>query len=253
MKILVPVKRVLDHTVKININSQKNTIDTENVKMSINPFDANALEEAVQIKEAGKADEVIAVTIGPEKSKEQLLSAMAMGADRAILVKTDIPIDIGGIQPLNVAKTLQKIVKRENISLVLMGKLSIDTDASQTPQMLSALLDWAQATNISSITLTDQPNEPFEVKRETEGQIQTLRLTSPAVISVDLSINNPRYARLPDIMKAKKKPLEVIDMEETNTNLKLLNIAPPPKRPPGIKIPDIDTLVDKLKNEAGVI
>ncbi len=253
MKILVPVKRVIDHTVKVHVDLEKNTIETDNVKMTINPFDSHALEEAVRLKETGKASEVIAVTIGPEKAQEQLRTAMAMGADRAILVKTNMPIDIGGIQPLSVAKTFQKIANKELPGLILMGKLSIDSDANQTPQMLAALLGWSQATYASSIAFIEEGNEQFEVTREIDGGIETLRLKAPAVISVDLNLNKPRYAKLPDIIKAKKKPLEIIDLSDIHPGVKLLKITEPPERPPGIQVPDVDTLIDKLKNEAKVI
>ena len=253
MKILVPVKRVIDHTVKLHVDSEKNAIETENVKMTVNPFDANAIEEAVHLKETGKATEIVVVTIGPEKAQEQLRTAMAMGADRAILIKTDMPIDIGGIQPLAVAKTFQKIAQSEHPDLILMGKLSIDSDANQTPQMLAALLGWSQAIYASSITFLEEGDEQIEVAREVDGGVETLRLKAPAVISVDLRLNKPRYAKLPDIIKAKKKPLEVIELKKIHPGVKLLKVTEPPKRPPGIQVPDVDTLIDKLKNEARVI
>ncbi len=253
MKILVPIKRVIDHTVKVRINDENSGVETENVKMTINPFDAHALEEAVRLKEAGKASEIITVTIGTEKAKEQLRTALAMGADRAILVKSDLPIDIGGIQSLDVAKTFYRIANSEQPDLILMGKQSIDSDAGQTPQMLAALLGWAQSTYTSSITLLEEGDEQIEVAREVDGGVETLRLKTPAVISADLSLNKPRYVRLPDIMKAKKKPLEVILLQQTNSSIELIKITEPPKRAPGITVPDVDTLIDKLKNEAKVI
>lgn len=254
MRVLVPIKRVIDHTVKLRITPEKNAVETQNVKMTINPFDMNALEEAVRLKENGKVSEIIVVTIGQEKAQEQLRTALAMGADRAILIKTSHPIDVGGIQPLDVAKTFQKIAQSEKADLILMGKLSIDSDASQTPQMLAALLGWSQATYASSITLLNEGNEQLEVAREVDGGVETLRLKAPAVISVDLSLNKPRYVKLPEIMKAKKKPLEIIQLPIENTNnIKLLKITEPPPRPPGITVPDVDTLIDKLKNEAKVI
>jgi electron transfer flavoprotein beta subunit len=253
MKILVPIKRVIDHTVKVRINSENSGIETNNVKMTINPFDAHALEEAVRLKETGKAREIIVVTIGTEKAQEQLRTALAMGADRAILVKSSLPIDIGGVQSLDVAKTFYRIANIEQPDLILMGKQSIDSDAGQTPQMLAALLGWPQSTNTSSITLLEEGDEQIEVAREVDGGVETLRLKMPAVISADLQLNKPRYAKLPDIMKAKNKPLEIIDLQQTNSNIELLKITEPPKRAPGITVPDVNTLIDKLRYEAKVI
>jgi len=253
MKILVPIKRVIDHTVKVRVNSDNNAIETDNVKMTINPFDAHALEEAVHLKEIGKASEIITVTIGTEKAQEQLRTALAMGADRAILVKSNLPIDIGGVQSLDVAKTFYRIAHSEKPDLILMGKQSIDSDAGQTPQMLAALLGWPQSTYTSSLTILEEGDEQLEVAREVDGGVETLRLKTPAVISADLRLNKPRYVKLPDIMKAKKKPLEVIDLQQTTANIKLLKITEPPARAPGIKVPDVDTLIDKLKNEAKAI
>ena len=253
MKILVPIKRVIDHTVKVRINDDNSGVETDNVKMTINPFDTHALEEAVQLKEAGKASEIITVTIGTQKAQEQLRTALAMGADRAILIKSDLPIDIGGIQSLDVAKTFYRIAISEQPDLILMGKQSIDSDAGQTPQMLAALLGWPQSTYTSSITLLDEGDEQLEVAREVDGGIETLRLKTPAVISADLQLNKPRYVKLPDIMKAKKKPLEVIDLQPTNSKIELLKITEPPARAPGITVPDVNTLINKLKYEAKVI
>ncbi len=256
MKILVPIKRVIDHTVKVRINSENSAIDTNNVKMAINPFDANALEEAVRLKESGKASEVITITIGTEKAQEQLRTALAMGADRAILIKSALPVDLGGIQSLDVAKTFYRIANRENPDLILMGKQSIDSDAGQTPQMLAALLGWPQSTYTSSITILEDGDEQLEVAREVDGGVETLRLKIPAVISVDLQLNKPRYARLPDIMKAKNKPLEMlefVDLLQGSSHIKLLKVSEPPPRAPGVTLPDVDTLIDKLRHEAKVI
>lgn len=253
MKILVPIKRVIDHTVKVRINSENSGVETDNVKMTINPFDAHALEEAVRLKEAGKASEIIVVTIGTEKAQEQLRTALAMGADRAILVKSNLPIDIGGIQSLDVAKTFYRIANSEQPDLILMGKQSIDSDAGQTPQMLAALLGWPQSTYTSSITLLEEGDEQIEVAREVDGGVETLRLKMPAVISADLRLNKPRYVKLPDIMKAKNKPLDIIDLQQTNSGIELIRITEPPKRALGITVPDVDTLIDKLRYEAKVI
>ncbi len=253
MKILVPIKRVIDHTVRPRINNDNSGVETNNVKMTINPFDANALEEAIRLKESGDVHEIVTVTIGTEKAQEQLRTALAMGADRAILVKSNLPIDIGGIQSLDVAKTFYRIANSEQPDLILMGKQSIDSDAGQTPQMLAALLGWAQSTYTSSITLLDESDKQIEVTREIDGGVETLRLKMPAVISADLTLNEPRYVKLPDIIKAKKKPLEIIDLQHTNSNIELIKITKPSKRTTGITVPDVDTLIDKLKNEAKVI
>ena len=259
MKILVPIKRVIDHTVTVRIKDDHSAIDTDNVKMTINPFDAHALEEAISLKETGKASEVIAITIGPEKAQEQLRTAMAMGVDRAILVKTDLSIDIGGVQSLDIAKTIYKVANNEHPDLILMGKQSIDSDANQTPQMLAALLGWSQGLFTSNLTLLEESEDDIEVAREVDDGVETLHLKAPAVISVDLRLNTPRYVKLPDIMKAKKKPLEIIEPQqlglsyETHQRITLLEVTPPPERTAGIKVPDVDTLIDKLKNEARVI
>ncbi|MCK5375129.1 MAG: electron transfer flavoprotein subunit beta/FixA family protein [Alphaproteobacteria bacterium] len=259
MKILVPIKRVIDHTVKVRVKDDHSAVDTDNVRMTINPFDTHALEEAISLKETGKASEVIALTIGPEKAQEQLRTALAMGADRAILVKTDLPIDIGGIQSLDIAKTIYKVANDEHPNLILMGKQSIDNDANQTPQMLAALLDWPQSTFTSNLTLLEEGEEDLEVAREVDGGIETLRIKAPAVISVDLRLNTPRYVKLPDIMKAKKKPLEIMEPKQlglsydTHKRVVLLEVTPPTERSTGIKVPDVDTLINKLKNEAKVI
>lgn len=256
MKILVPIKRVIDHTVTVRVKNNHNTVNTENVKMSINPFDAHALEEALHLKDTGKAKEVIVVTIGGEKAQEQLRTALAMGADRAILIQTDKAIDAGGLEPLDVAKRLQTIAQKEEPTLIIMGKQSIDSDAGQTPQILAGLLGWGQGTFTSSLTLLEEGDEDFEITREIDGGLETLRLKAPTVLSVDLRLNTPRYAKLPDIIKAKKKPLEIttdITPKESSGIIELLSITEPPTRKPGIKVKDVDDLLDKLKNEAKVI
>lgn len=254
MKILVPIKRVVDYNVKIRVKADQSGVELANVKMSVNPFDEIAIEEAVKLKEAGKATEVIAVSIGPDKAQEQLRTAMAIGADRGILVKTDAPIDLGGIEPLAVAKMLKALVEKESPDLVIMGKQSIDDDSNQTGQMLSALLGWAQGTFASELEIGDGN---LSVTREVDGGLETLELKTPAIITTDLRLNEPRYAKLPDIMKAKKKPLEEITPEDLGVDitprLSVVKVAEPPVRQGGGKVSSVDELVDKLKNEAKVI
>ncbi|MBI1300356.1 MAG: electron transfer flavoprotein subunit beta/FixA family protein [Alphaproteobacteria bacterium] len=254
MKILVPVKRAVDYNVKIRVKSDKSGVDLANVKMSVNPFDEIAVEEAVRLKEAGKASEVIAVTIGPEKAQEQIRTAMAIGADRGILVKTDDPIDLGGVEPLAVAKTLKAIIEKEKPDLVIMGKQSIDDDSNQTGQMLAALLGWAQGTFASELKIE---GDKLHVTREVDGGLETLELKSPAIVTTDLRLNEPRYAKLPDIMKAKKKQLDVISPSELGVDytprLKIVEVTDPPVRKGGIKVANVDELVNKLKNEAKVL
>lgn len=254
MKILVPVKRVVDYNVKIRVKADGSGVELANVKMSMNPFDEIAIEEAVRLKEAGKASEVIVVSIGPEKAQEQLRTALAIGADRAILVKTDAAIDLGGVEPLAVAKTLKALVDKESPDLVIMGKQSIDDDSNQTGQMLSALLGWAQGTFASKLELGDGS---LKVTREVDGGLETLELKTPAIITTDLRLNEPRYAKLPDIMKAKKKPLEVIEPAELGVDysprLSVVKVVEPPVRQGGGKVSSVDELIDKLRNEAKVI
>lgn len=251
---MVPIKRAVDYNVKIRVKSDGSGIDLSNVKMSVNPFDEIAVEEAVRLKEAGKATEVIVVTIGPEKAQEQLRTAMAIGADRGILVKTDIPTDLGGVEPLAVAKTLKALVDKESPDLVIMGKQSIDDDSNQTGQMLAALLGWSQGTFASKLELQD---DSLHVTREVDGGLETLELKTPAIITTDLRLNEPRYAKLPDIMKAKKKELEVLEPSTLGVDftprLEILNVCDPPVRQGGIMVSNVDELIDKLKNEAKVI
>jgi electron transfer flavoprotein beta subunit len=254
MKILVAVKRVIDFNVKVRVKADGTGVELANVKMSVNPFDEIAVEEAVRLKEAGKATEVIAVTIGPAKAEEQLRTAMAIGADRGILVKTDVATDLGGVEPLAVAKTLKALVDKEKPDLVILGKQSIDDDSNQTGQMLAALLGWPQGTFASKL---DVESGSLKVTREIDGGLETLGLKLPAVITTDLRLNEPRYAKLPDIMKAKKKPMEVIEPSALGVDYKprlsIVKVVEPAKRKGGIKVKTVDELIDKLKNEAKVL
>ena len=249
MKILVAVKRVIDYNVQVRVKEDGTGVVTDNVKMSTNPPDDNAIEEAVKIKEAGKATEVVAVSVGEEKAQETVRKALAVGADRGILVKAD-----GVLEPLAVSKLLQKIVEKEKPDLVFMGKQAIDDDCNQTGQMLSALLNWPQATFASKIEIKDKK---LEVTREIDGGLQTIKLNMPAIITTDLRLNEPRYASLPNIMKAKKKPIDQKAPDDygvdVSPRLKTLKVVEPPKREAGIKVENISELVEKLKNEAGVI
>ena len=249
MKILVAVKRVIDYNVQVRVKADGTGIETENVKMSMNPPDENAVEEALRIKESGKAEEVVVVSIGEEKSKETIRTALAMGADRGIFVNTE-----SNIEPICIAKILQKIVEKENPKIVLMGKQAIDDDCNQTGQMLAALLGYGQGTFASEVDVQDGK---VEVTREIDGGLQTLSLNLPAIITTDLRLNEPRYASLPNIMKAKKKPLETISSEDLGVDIaprtETLKVSPPPERAAGIIVESVDQLIDKLKNEAKVI
>jgi len=249
MKILVAVKRVIDYNVQIRVKEDGSGIVTENVKMSTNPPDDNAIEEAVKIKEAGKATEVIAITVGEEKSQETVRKALAVGADRGIHVKAE-----GIIEPLAVSKILQKIVEKEKPDLVFMGKQAIDDDCNQTGQMLSALLDWPQATFASKIDVKDGK---LEVTREIDEGLETIEVNTPAIVTCDLRLNEPRYASLPNIMKAKKKPIEQINVSDLGVDIiskiQQIKVEEPPKRQAGIKVSSVAELVQKLKNEAKVI
>ena len=253
MKVLVPVKRVVDFNVKVRVRSDGSGVDTANVKMSMNPFDEIAVEEAVRLKEKGIATELVAVSCGVVGCQETLRTALALGADRAILVETDAEL-----QPLAVAKLLKSVVEREKPQLVLMGKQAIDDDANQTGQMLAALLDWPQATFASKIDIAAAGGGmQATVKREIDGGLETLVMPLPAVITADLRLNEPRYATLPNIMKAKKKPLEVVKPDalgvDVTPRLTVLKIAEPPKRKGGGKVADAKELVAKLRHEAKVI
>ena len=249
MKILVPVKRVVDYNVKIRVKADGSGVETANVKMSMNPFDEIAVEEAVRCKEAGKATEIVVVSVGPAQAQETLRTALAMGADRAILVQTDVTTE-----PLAVAKVLKALVDKEAPGLVILGKQAIDDDCNQTGQMLAALLGWGQGTFASKIAADDGK---VAVTREIDGGLETVELTLPAVVTADLRLNEPRYASLPNIMKAKKKPLETVTPEalgvDVTPRLKTLKVTEPAKRQAGIKVPDVAALVDKLKTEARVI
>ncbi len=249
MKILVAVKRVIDYNVQIRVKEDGSGIVTENVKMSTNPPDDNAIEEAVKIKEAGKATEVIAITVGEEKSQETVRKALAVGADRGIHVKAE-----GIIEPLAVSKILQKIVEKEKPDLVFMGKQAIDDDCNQTGQMLSALLDWPQATFASKIDVKDGK---LEVTREIDEGLETIEVNTPAIVTCDLRLNEPRYASLPNIMKAKKKPIEQINASDLgvdiSSKIQQIKVEEPPKRQAGIKVSSVAELVQKLKNEAKVL
>ncbi len=249
MKILVPVKRVIDYNVKVRVKSDGTGVDLANVKMSMNPFDEIAVEEAVRLKEKGAATEVIAVSCGVAQCQETLRTAMAIGADRAIHIETDVEL-----QPLAVAKLLKALFDKEQPGLIILGKQAIDDDANQTGQMLAALAGLPQATFASKVEVADGK---ASVTREVDGGLETIKLSLPAVITTDLRLNEPRYVTLPNIMKAKKKPMEVIKPEalgvDVTPRLKTLKVTEPAKRGAGIKVPDVATLVAKLKNEAKVI
>ena len=249
MKILVAVKRVIDYNVQIRVKEDGSGIVTDNVKMSTNPPDDNAIEEAVKIKETGKATEVVAVTVGEEKAQETVRKALAVGADRGIHVKAD-----GIIEPLAVSKILKKIVDKEKPDLVFMGKQAIDDDCNQTGQMLSSLLDWPQATFASKIDVKDGK---LEVVREIDEGLETIEITTPAIVTYDLRLNEPRYASLPNIMKAKKKPIEQLNASDLGVDvvpkIQQIKVEEPPKRKAGIKVSSVAELVQKLKNEAKVI
>jgi electron transfer flavoprotein beta subunit len=253
MKILVPVKRVVDYNVKVRVKSDGTGVDIANVKMSMNPFDEIAVEEAVRLKEKGAATEIIAVSCGDAKCQETLRTAMAIGADRGILVETTEEL-----QPLAVAKLLKALVDKEQPQLIILGKQAIDDDANQTGQMLAALADLPQAAFASKVEVsgTDGAGR-VNVTREVDGGLETISLSLPAVITTDLRLNEPRYVTLPNIMKAKKKQLDIVKPEDLGVDvkprLKTLKVSEPPKRGAGIKVPDVATLVDKLKNEAKVI
>ncbi len=249
MKILVPVKRVVDFNVKIRVKSDGSGVELSNVKMSMNPFDEIAVEEAIRLKEQGKATEIVAVSIGPAQAAETIRTALAMGADRGILVKTD-----AGLEPLSVAKLLKAIVEKESPQIVILGKQAIDDDSNQTGQMLAALLGWAQGTFASKVAVGDGT---VEVTREVDGGLQTVALKLPAIVTTDLRLNEPRYASLPNIMKAKKKPLDETTPEalgvDVANRLKVIKTVEPGGRKAGVKVASVAELVNKLKVEAGVL
>jgi electron transfer flavoprotein beta subunit len=249
MKVLVPVKRVIDYNVKVRVKSDQTGVDLANVKMSMNPFDEIAVEEAVRLLEGKIATEVVVVSIGPEKAQDQIRQALAMGADRGLLIKTD-----DDVEPLSVAKLLKAVCETEKPDLVILGKQAIDDDSNQTGQMLAALMGWPQGTFASKIAKADGK---VSVTREVDGGLQTVSLSLPAVVTTDLRLNEPRYASLPNIMKAKKKPLDIKAPADYGVDikprLKVLKVSEPPKRTAGVKVDSVATLIDKLKNEAGVI
>ena len=249
MKVLVAVKRVVDYNVKIRVKSDQTAVETSNVKMSMNPFDEIAVEEAVRIKEAGIVDEIIAISVGTDQSQETLRTAMAMGADRSILVNTR-----SDLEPILVAKLLKALVMKESPDFVIMGKQAIDDDSNQTGQMLASLLGWGQATFASKIVVN---KDIAEVTREVDGGLETLSVKLPAVITTDLRLNEPRYASLPNIMKAKQKKIEVITPEDLSVEMKseiqIIKVEEPAERKPGLKVADVGELLDKLRNEAKVI
>lgn len=249
MKVLVPVKRVVDYNVKVRVKSDGSGVDIANVKMSMNPFDEIAVEEAMRLKEAGKATEVIAVSCGVTQCQETLRTAMAIGADRGILVETDVEL-----QPLAVAKLLKALADKEQPQLIILGKQAIDDDCNQTGQMLAALLGWPQATFASKVVVD---GDKVSVTREVDGGLETVKLSLPAIVTTDLRLNEPRYVTLPNIMKAKKKVLDVVKPADLGVDvtprLKTLKVTEPAKRSAGIKVPDVATLVAKLRNEAKVI
>jgi len=254
MKILVPVKRVVDYNVKIRVKADKSGVELSNVKMSMNPFDEIAVEEAVRLKEKGVATEIVVVTIGPPQAQDVLRTAMAIGADRGILVSTDQPIDLGGIEPLAVANILKALVEKEQPNIVIMGKQSIDDDSNQTGQMLAGMLNWPQATFASKVEIA---GDAALVTREIDGGLETVEVKLPAIITTDLRLNEPRYAALPNIMKAKSKPLATMKPDElgvdTSSRMKVISVEEPPKRGGGVKVATVDELIVKLKSEAKVL
>ncbi len=249
MRVLVPIKRVVDYNVRIRVKTDGSGVDTANVKMSMNPFCEIAVEEAIRIKEAGRADEIIVVTVGGGQCRDILRTALAMGADRAILIETNV-----NVQPLAIAKLLKATIEKESVELAILGKQAIDDDNNQTGQMLAALLGWSQATFASRVALT---GPGLNVTREIDGGLQTLAITLPAVVTTDLRLNEPRYVKLPNIMKAKKKPLDVVKPEDVGIDvtpgIEVLGVTEPPARAAGVKVADVNELIDKLRNEAKVI
>ena len=249
MKVLVPVKRVIDYNVKVRVKADNSGVELANVKMAMNPFDEIAVEQALRLREAGGADEVVAVSIGPAQNQETIRTALAMGADRGIHIEAS-----HDIEPLAVAKLLKAVVERENPGLVLVGKQAIDDDCNQTGQMLAALLGWAQGTFVSALEVT---GDKAKVVREVDGGLEHLEINMPAIVSVDLRLNEPRYASLPNIMKAKKKPLDSLTVDDLGVDitprLTIVKVEEPAAREAGIKVADVKELVEKLKNEAKVI
>ncbi|MBT3702241.1 MAG: electron transfer flavoprotein subunit beta/FixA family protein [Alphaproteobacteria bacterium] len=249
MKVLVAVKRVIDYNVKVRVKADNTGVETANVKMSMNPFDEIAIEEAIRLKEAGTAEEIVAVSMGPQQCQETIRTALAMGADRGVLVKTD-----DELQPLAVAKLMKAVVDEEQPGLIILGKQAIDDDSNQTGQMLAALLGWPQATFASKVEIA---GDKAKVTREVDGGLETIEINMPCIVTTDLRLNEPRYASLPNIMKAKKKPIDEKSPEDmgvdTAPRLTTIKVEEPPKREAGVIVEDVAQLVDKLRNEAGVI
>ena len=249
MKVLVPIKRVIDANIKVRVSADQSGVELNNVKMAMNPFCEIAIEEAIRLRESGKAEEVIAVAVGPSQSQETLRTALAMGADRAILIETD-----PAPEPLGVAKLLKAVTEKENPGLVILGKQAIDGDNNQTGQMLAALLNWSIGTFVSGLAVNDGS---VRVTREVDGGLENIDLTPPCVITVDLRLNEPRYASLPNIMKAKKKPLETFSPDDLGVDvsprIEVLKVIEPPARAAGVKVSSAEELVEKLRNEAKVI
>jgi len=251
MKALICVKRVIDYNVKIRVKSDKTGVETDNVKMSMNPFDEIAVEEAVRMKERGEIQEIIILSIGTEKSQETIRSALAMGGDRGILVKTQSE----QLEPLNVGKIIKSVCDKEKPDLVILGKQAIDDDCNQTGQIVATLLGYPQATFASELKRNN--DKSFNVTREVDGGLETIQINTPCVITTDLRLNEPRYASLPNIMKAKQKKIDILEISTFDVNIKdrleILEVSEPPERKPGVKVDDVDSLVDKLKNEAKVL
>ncbi|MBE8191128.1 MAG: electron transfer flavoprotein subunit beta/FixA family protein [Alphaproteobacteria bacterium] len=248
MKILVPVKRVVDYNVKVRVKPDESGVDLANVKMSMNPFCEIAIEEAIRLREGGTASEIIVVSVGEQAAQETIRTGLAMGADRGILVKSD-----AALEPLGIAKILKAVIEAEQVDLVILGKQAIDGDNNQTGQMLAALLGWSQGTFASDLKIA---GEKIDVTREIDGGLQTISLKMPAIITTDLRLNEPRYASLPNIMKAKKKPIDIKELSEygvdASPRLEILKVAEPASREAGVVVESVAELVDKLKNEAGV-
>ena len=251
MKALICVKRVIDYNVKIRVKSDKTGVETDNVKMSMNPFDEIAVEEAVRMKERGEIQEIIILSIGTEKSQETIRSALAMGGDRGILVKTQSE----QLEPLSVGKIIKSVCDKEKPDLVILGKQAIDDDCNQTGQIVATLLGYPQATFASELKRNN--DKSFNVTREVDGGLETIQINTPCVITTDLRLNEPRYASLPNIMKAKQKKIDILEISTFDVNIKdrleILEVSEPPERKPGVKVDDVDSLVDKLKNEAKVL
>ena len=249
MKVIVPVKRVIDANIKVRVRMDGSGVELNNVKMSMNPFCEIAVEESIRFKEAGKADEIIVVAAGPQQSQETLRNGLAMGADRGILIQTDVDLE-----PLAIAKLLKAVVEREQPGIVLMGKQAVDNDNNQTGQMLSAMLNWSLGTFVSKIEIED---DSFNVVREVDGGLETVRLSRPSVITVDLRLNEPRYASLPNIMKARRKEIEVLTPDDLGIDVTprvtVLEVTEPPARNAGVRVQSAEELIDKLKNEAKVL